>query len=776
MIKQLVTCLFLLVNTYIFSQNFISQTIKGRVIDSESGQSLEGVSIKILDQALGTNTNKEGYFSLEKVPVGRLAIQISLVGYNTQTLTELLLTSGKQLEINIKLEESIKQLAEVKILATKAGASGNDMATVSARSFSVEQTKRYPASWNDPARMATSYAGVTASDDQSNEIIIRGNSPKGLLWRLNGMEIPSPNHFTSLGASGGGISAISINVLGNSDFYTGAFPAEYGNASSGVFNLQLRNGNNTKSEKSIILGFQGLEASAEGPFSAKSKASYLVNYRYSTLGLITKMGLLDLGGAKPNFSDLAFQINIPSQKWAFKLWGLGGISYDDNNNLPTYLPKNGSDFGILGFNSVWFTTKKSFWENNISYSASETNNNRITSVRNYKYGTTRIASTFNTKINASHSTRFGIIHSNINYNLTDLRYITTKEKTITNKLLNDKNTSYYNQAFAQWKWKPVQELQIIAGIHGIILGLNNQKSIEPRLGLGYQISQKWKITAGAGLHSRIEPLTSYLSSKTTKIENNDTLYIKDNLNLPIPKAKHIVIGIELRPSNYWRMWVEAYAQKQYDNFIANAVYNATATPNFASTINSLNEEGSNLTTKYKTGGLGKSKGLEITIERFLNKGIYFINTISLNQSRTNALDGKWHIGRFNLPFAYNIIYGKEWKVGKNKNNLLNINGRISINSGIRNLRVNLPESIKAKTYRPDYANLYNKPLGTYKKVDFKISYTKNKPKTASTFSLDISNLTNAKNPLEETFDIKNNTILTYYQLPLIPLFNYQFQF
>ena len=78
----------------------------------------------------------------------------------------------------------------------------NKMATVSARTFSVEETKRYAGSIDDPARMASSYAGVGVVDG-NNDLVIRGNSPRGMLWRMEGLEIPNPNHFSSQGASGG---------------------------------------------------------------------------------------------------------------------------------------------------------------------------------------------------------------------------------------------------------------------------------------------------------------------------------------------------------------------------------------------------------------------------------------------------------------------------------------------------------------------------------------------------------------------------------------------
>jgi hypothetical protein len=162
----------------------------------------------------------------------------------------------------------------------------NEMAVVSARSFTIDETERYAGSLGDPSRMAANFAGVTSVSDQRNDIVIRGNSPLGLLWRLEGLEIPNPNHFGSIGTTGGPISMLNINHLTNSDFYTGAFPAEYGNALAGAFDIRMRNGNNQKHEFMGQMGFNGFELGAEGPFSSNSQASYMANFRYSTLEVL----------------------------------------------------------------------------------------------------------------------------------------------------------------------------------------------------------------------------------------------------------------------------------------------------------------------------------------------------------------------------------------------------------------------------------------------------------------------------------------------------------
>ncbi|MBK9014232.1 MAG: carboxypeptidase-like regulatory domain-containing protein [Saprospiraceae bacterium] len=328
-IETLLLLGFLLNAICVFSQE-PTQTIRGTVTDKESNITLIGAEVAVLsiDPVVGDVTDSDGHFKIGKIPVGRHTIQVSYLGYEPMTVPNLLVTAGKELVLNLELVESAVQLEVATVIAKHDKAEAlNEMATVSARSFSVEETSRYAGSFYDPARMATNYAGVAvgSSDDLSNEIVVRGNSPSGILWRLEGVEIPNPNHFGSMGGSGGGISMLSSSTLSNSDFYTGAFPSEFGNALSGVFDLNLRNGNNEKREYAIMFGALGLEGAAEGPFRKGGQGSYLINYRYATLGLLAAAGINIAGDVTPKYSDVSFKMNMPTQKaGTFAIFGLAG--------------------------------------------------------------------------------------------------------------------------------------------------------------------------------------------------------------------------------------------------------------------------------------------------------------------------------------------------------------------------------------------------------------------------------------------------------------------
>ncbi len=202
------------------------------------------------------------------------------------------------------------------------------MALSGAKQLNIEEGMRFAGSRNDPARMAQNFAGVSGANDGRNDIIIRGNSPSGVLWRAEGVDIPNPNHFSTFGATGGPVTILNTNTLRTSSFLTGAFPADYGNALAGAFDLRLRNGNKDKYEMLAQVGFNGFEAAAEGPLGKRGGASFLVDYRYSLIAAVHALGLsVGTGASVPNYQDLTVKINVPTKKaGTFGLFAMGGLS------------------------------------------------------------------------------------------------------------------------------------------------------------------------------------------------------------------------------------------------------------------------------------------------------------------------------------------------------------------------------------------------------------------------------------------------------------------
>ncbi|WP_353721670.1 carboxypeptidase-like regulatory domain-containing protein [Dyadobacter sp. 676] len=750
-----------------------AQTVKGRVVDTESQQPVIGANVIItsVTPIIGGVTDTEGNFRIEKVPVGRHSFKITSIGYDDAFLQEINVGSGKEVELNIRLTESFRSLNEVVVKAQKEnGAPLNDMVSVSGRSFTVDQTKRFAASVNDPARMAMSFAGVAATDDGSNQLIIRGNSPKGMLWRMEGVEIPNPNHFAQEGASGGGISALSANVLGNSDFLTGAFPAEYGNATSGVFDLKLRKGNNEKREYAMQAGILGLDFAAEGPIGPKGGASYLANYRYSTLSVLNKVGVNLNGDASIDFQDGAFKVYIPyDDKVVVSVWGMGGLStskVDDEDIRETFK----SNRGIIGVNYLRYINNKSYMEHIVSYSAtSQTGdfydkNIDATYQQKFVNQALRLSSLYNYKLNARNTVRLGVIINHLDFDLFDKDNEDGPYEINVNR---NGNTQLF-QAYAQWKSRLTPTVTLNAGLHGMLLALNNRSSVEPRLGLRWAVAPRSTVSFGAGLHSKTESISTYFAQVKVSDDKTDLL----NKSLKLTKSAHLVAGYEFRPSASWRILAETYYQHHYNIPIGPA---NTTTP-YLLHNSQLNEISGFVSDSLTSDGKGRSYGLELTVEKSLTAGIYLMSTTSLYQSKYTGRDGIERDSRFNGKYVQNFLAGKEWRVGKNKTNIFAANIKLLAAGGNRTTPVDLKKSREKGRTERDWSRSYSEQLPAYFRTDLRVSYTKNKKRTTSTISLDLQNATNRLNALESYYNKREDRVKVVTQTGLLPVLNYRLEF
>ena len=555
-------------------QNY-TQTIRGTIIDKVTQMPLPGASIIIQgsNPIIGTTSDSDGEFKFDNIEVGRISLQVSFIGFNQANYNNLLLTTGNELVLNIELEEQAFMTEEVVVKAEeRKDETINKMATVSARSFTVEETEKYAGSLGDPSRMASNFAGVSMVNDSRNDIIIRGNSPSGVLWRLDGVEIPNPNHFGATGTTGGPVSMLNNNLLTNSDFFTSAFPAEYGNAMSGVFDLKMRSGNNQKREYVGQVGFNGFELGAEGPLSKNGKGSYLTNYRYSTLGLMKTMGLnMGTGAAIPQYQDLTFKIDLPGTKLGrFSLIGIGGLSYielndsekdpkdDDQSYIGGGVDLNyGSDMGVLGLSHLIFFNETTRLKSYLSVQSSRATT-AIDSLKfnsegeyitgsNYKFYDSKFseikysASThLKKKFNSRNNAVVGVY-----YELYDVSYLDSA-KVIEpgfdgfRKNYDIKGQIPIIRGYVQWQHKFSNNLTLNSGLYSQYVEKSNEATLEPRLGVKYKLTEKQSISAGYGLHSQMPSRIYYFAQ--TRLD--DGSYIQTNTNLKLSKSHQMVLGYD----------------------------------------------------------------------------------------------------------------------------------------------------------------------------------------------------------------------------------------
>ena len=770
------------------------QTVRGTITDKDSKQTIPFANILLKDSnpPIGTTSDENGKFTLSDVPIGKQTLVLSFLGYETFTLPNINVTAGKEVVLEINLVESFAALDEVVIVAEKRKEiTVNEFATISARTLNAEQANLYAASLGDPARQVQNFAGVTGGgDDLNNEIVIRGNSPNTLLWRLEGVEVPNPNHFARL--TGGSVSMLSANVLAKTDFFTSAFPAEYGNGIAGVFDLRFRKGNNQKRETTIDVGVLGLGFSTEGYFSKKSKASYLVNYRYSTLGILEKLGLNLTDGFNPTFQDLNYNINLPTTKFGtFNLYGLLGKNganssetenedidgSPSNDNFTNTTESDESTF-ITGLGHRVFIKDQTYLKTNITYSSNDAKKNDVfqnsgvvgpleSESFDSKSEAFRLSSFINHKFNSKHTLRSGFTLSHLKEKNTLSFTDKNDDGTLSTSKDEINGTANVFQSYVQWKYRMTENFTLNSGLHFLHFGKTNSSAIEPRLGLNYKLNNVHSLSFGAGLHSRAEQLPLYLTKDAT---NTNFL----NTNLKLSKALHYVVGYNWRINKNTLFKAEAYYQHLFDIPVDNSGetgYNAINAQSFD--IFEIAE------TPLTNDGKGRNYGIEFTLERFLNKGFYYLSTLSLYDSKYKVGNGNYLNTRFNGNYVFNLLSGKEFAVGTTGNKTFGINAKFVLAGGQRFTGIDEAASIAGQT--EVYSTTpFTEKVKAYSRFDLGINYQWNKTKTTHNLSLNIQNLTSRLNETdpEYFFDELTNRIATTKgtQNGLIPVVKYSINF
>lgn len=770
-----------------------TQTIRGTVIDATSGSPIPGVIIEVNNSEPRINciSQNDGTFTLNNVQIGRWNIEANFLGYNKSILPNISIISGKETFLTIKLEEKVTQLDDVVVRnSIKKEKALNDMALVSARTFSKEETERFAGSFGDPARMVANYAGVMAGDDSRNDIVIRGNSPLGVLWRLEGMDIPNPNHFGAQGNTGGAVSMLNSNLLTNSDFITGAFPAEYGNGTSGVFDLNLRSGNNSKYEYTGQVGFNGFEAATEGPIpmgKEKQKGSFLIDYRYSTMDLMNKMGMdFGTGTAIPQYQDLSAIIDLPTKKAGrFKLIGLFGKSkinlgrsFDkeestSHSDIGTAIDF-GSNLAFSGLTHTYFFNKNTKLKTCISYYKSASNTVFDTvDYENKKYFTTYsgtleeqkigISTMLKHKLSAKDNFMLGVNADNYITAFSDSSWNEDYQQRIAIRNANNKK-SFLLKAYGEYQHKFTDAFVLSGGIYSQYYELSKEFNVEPRASAKWNFTPKQSINFGYGLHSQIQSRIIYYDQTYDPLTKT---YEEKNHNLRSTKAQHFVLGYDNNFIKDYRFKIEGYFQYLYD------VPVSMAKPQY-SMLNMGAEYYLEAPDSIVNKGKGMNYGVEITFEKFLSNGFYFLLTGSIFDSKYQGYDNVWRNTAFNTNYVFNFLGGYEWKLSKK--NFLTFDLKTVWSGGRRYSPVNLQESINKGYTVYDEAYSYINQFNDYFRTDLRIGYKINGKKMTQEIALDLENISNHENIFSQGYDKYTKNIKTTYQQGFMPMMLYRINF
>jgi hypothetical protein len=774
------------------------QVVKGTVRDAASQATLPGATVLLVgsDPPLGTTTDLDGRFRLEAVPLGRQQLQVSFIGYQPAVVPNVLVTAGKEVVLDIALVASVESLKEVVITGERGkDRPVNELAKVSARTFSLEEVTRYSGGRNDVARLATNFAGVSAANDSRNDIVVRGNSPTGLLWRIEGLPIGTTNHFGTLGTTGGPVSALNTNLLRTSDFLSGAFPAEYGNANAAVFDVKFRNGNTDKHEFTAqMAAFSGAELMAEGPISRKNQSSYLVSYRYGIAGAAATGT-----SAVPYFQDIGFKLTSGNTKLGrFELFGMGGRSSIDflgaeidstdlfaDPTVDTYFT---SDIGLLGLSHFLQLDDRSylrtmvgttylgttFLQNNILGAASDQDAVRYTATdardREQRY---TVSTQYNRKFSPRLSLRAGLVNEvydlDIDWQDRDRRAGIPDDNgdSIPDYFIQVRDvqgTIDLFQAHAQAEYKFTDELSVTAGLQGQYLDLNDDVLVAPRAALAWQFRPRQRLSLAYGLHGQLVPLPILLYT--------DPATGATNTGLPFQKAHHLVLAYDHRFAGDWRVKAEAYHQWLFD----------VAVEDTASSYSAINEGADFIFTERAglvANGTGRNYGLELTVEKFLSKGYYALVTASVFDSRYTGSDGVERNTGFANQYVLNTLFGKEWAIGKAKRNAITFDTKFTTSGGRPYSPIDL-EATRANLGREVYVDsaAYSQRYDAYLRLDVKFGIRINGKggKVSHQFFVDLQNITDRENIFVERYNPVTDRVSPVYQNGFFPDFMYRIQF
>jgi len=762
--------LFLLISFAAKAQN-ITSTIRGTIKDADTGVPLAGANVQLSPLQKGNVTDASGAFRFDNLASGRYFLTVSFLGYDKLAVPEILLESGKESVQDLKLGIHAGELAEATVVSSRP------VAFNSVQAITIEQTLRYAATYLDPARVTTSFAGVATTNDQANGLVIRGNSPNSMQWRLEGVEIVNPNHLSNAGTfsdratqTGGGVNILSTQLLGTSYFLTGAFPAQYGNALSGVLDMNLRKGNDEKTEFTAQAGLIGLDLAAEGPFSKKSRASYLANYRYSFTGLLGAMGV-NFGGEDIRFQDFSFNINLPTVKaGTFTFFGLGGISSNtfnaDTDTTTWEFEKDRQDIIYKNKMGAAGATHR------VSFGSRSSLNSTIVAsgLKMSRSGFLVNPSNVDEKslFERDEQTKARISFSSIlTYRLSEKSRLKTglyatwqtdgiASPDISSKVMN-KVDGLIIQPFASWNYNVSSRLSTEIGVHNLYYTTSKSNSIEPRAAVRFQVTSSQQVSFSYGLHSQLQLPQVYISGKSQDSPLRDNLFLGPN------KSHHFVFGYQKNFSHSTYLKVEVYDQELY-NIPVSAANGSFSTLNLVETF---------IDQKLSDTGRGRNYGVEVTFQKLLTGQYYYVVSGSLYSATYLGADGIRRKSRFDGRHTFSFTGGKEFKSGENT---WGVNAKILWIGGFRETPINVEASTFENKTLYEENQAFSLKMKDYFRPDLRIYWKKSRAKYSRTLALDMQNVSGTKNEAYSYFDTFQKQVVRKDQLGLIPVLSYRWEF
>ncbi len=789
-------CIVLLTIAALNAQSIIDQgqVVRGKIMDRASNEILQTAAVELLNHSprIAIQADSNGLFALQNIPLGHQRFRVVAEGYY-ELIVPQLIVAGKETVLNIRLDEEIT-VSKIVVVAKRNNKKKDirrytnikmeavdEFNAVSNYKLNVEEVSKYAGNWGDPARIVSNYPGLFTMDDTQNYIVSRGNSPYGIGWNIEGIPVDNPHHFATLGNTGAIFPLLNINMFDNSDFVNGAMPANFGNAYAGVFDINLRKGNNEKFEFLGQFSMYGAEVMAEGPIK-KGGASFMLSYRYGIFSLLQLLGLEFSSSSSPNYQDINFKVDIPTKKWGdFALFGTGGLSHvnligADSDSSALFVSKDinrevNTNSGIIGITHQKYLKSNTYLKTTASFYGFQriSREDTVTTIGKEPYQILdenlqrfRLSTTLNTKISARTLVRLGG-YGNIELIDIDNHF-----------LVRDLQQEYFEGvlytagAFATIRHKFSAKFQAILGVHGRYWSLNdNSWSVEPRFSLNWHVSKRHQISFGYGWHSKTAPLPILFHVQQLP----DGSYDNANQELGATRSHHAVLSYNIYLAKYWSMNVNIYTQLNTD----------IAVNKYSSSFSLINHGAFSSFPKVsnlETTGLSFNYGAELALEKYFNKGYYGLLGLTYGRSRYRASDLIWRSTIFDVQYILQMVVGKEFKIGKEKRNTFYADFRYSGHGGTPYIPIDLVASQAANREIRDTKNAYTQRLGSYNRIDVRLGFRFNNNKGTISHHLYVEalNATNFKNDLQVVYNPATRTITKGKQFGLIPILFYQIRF
>jgi len=742
--------ILLTISTYVLAQN--TGTFSGQIIDEKTQYPLEGSSVILEGTNIGVITDANGYFTFENVPAKSYNIQATYLGYESQTLYNVIVKSVGTPSLLFKLNEASEALDE--IILSKSSFRTSKETPLSTQSFSAVEIETYPGGNNDIAKVAQSLPGISPSiGGFRNDFIIRGGAPNESVYYLDGVEIPNINHFSTQGSAGGPVGMLNVAFIREVTLSSSAFGAEYDNPLSGVLAFEQREGNDQKYSGNVRIGASEAGATFNGPLfkrgKERSNTTLMVSARRSYLQFVFALVGLPI---RPDYWDYQWKLNHTiDERNSLTFIGLGSID----------------DFSVVAPDD--FDVEQQAALETAPIIEQRTITLGLTWKHKFKNGTGQVNTTLSTNRLKNvfsqyqdNENKTGILFRN------DSKEQETKLRVHATQYIKDWKVSYglnvqqsvytnntddvvgglgYETAidFAKYGFFGKLSRSFANNRLSLAIGLRSDAdsftngstlidNLSPRLSASYMLneSSSWKLNASVGRYFKIPTYTML------GFQNNSGEFI--NKSNRYTQSDHYVFGVEYNLSPSARFTVEAF-RKDYSQYPV-SVLDGVSLANKGAGFEVLGNEA------VVDTGSGLSKGIEVLFQQKLSNNFYGILAYTLFSSEFSGIDNVrlpsvWDSGNL-LTFTGGYKLPKNWEV--------------SLRYRYAGATPFAPTDTAATliTYPQviiNYSRLGENKLSTFKQGDFRLDKKWNFEKLSFNFYIEIQNFLAQENPRPDEYTL-----------------------